>query len=345
DRVGRFLTAQPGLQAVSAGTGAGASASVREAGGGPLEQLGAGLMAGIAPGMASTAAAGLTRGLVRGNKGAQMRRTIDDFASVGANPSVGQASGNRLIQGAENVLGGAPTSAGVIGRFVERQADDIGAGLAKKSDGLFRNASAERAGRAVERGVAAFAKGIKAKRAALYEAADAAIPPTVETPLTNTRQALAELTALTPGAESTSAALVNPKIAGIASNVGEDFMAAQAQGRAGIRDPALKDIRSRIGEELSDFALSPDKPTAQSKRLYAAMSRDMEEVAQRQGPEAVRVAKRANSFMRASADRLETIERVVDKAGGPEKVYNAVMSGTRDGGTTLRSVMQSLDKE
>lgn len=39
------------------------------------------------------------------------------------------------------------------------------------------------------------------------------------------------------------------------------------------------------------------------------------------------------------------LERVVDKAGGPEKVYLAAMSGTQDGATTLRSVMHSLPPE
>lgn len=345
DKVGKFLTAQPGLQAVSAASGATASGSVREAGGGPLEQLGAGLLAGVLPGTVSSLAAAGTRGLVRGRSGEQMRRTINDFAALGATPSVGQASGNRLIQGAENVLGGAPTSAGVMSRFVERQADDIGAGLGRQAENLSRRASAEKAGRAIESGVAAFAKSTKAKRAALYAAADAAIPDTVQSPLTNTRQALTELTALTPGAESTSAGLVNPRIQQLAQSVGEDMMAAQASGQQGIPYAALKDLRSRIGEEISDFALDPSRPSAQYRRLYAALSRDMEEAARAQGPDAMRAAKRANDYMRVSANRLEDIERVVDKAGGPEKVFLAAMSGTKDGGTTLRKVMQSLDKE
>ena len=46
-----------------------------------------------------------------------------------------------------------------------------------------------------------------------------------------------------------------------------------------------------------------------------------------------------------SSERLEQIQRVVDKNGGPEKVYAAAMSGTQDGGTTLRSVMQSLPQD
>ena len=50
-------------------------------------------------------------------------------------------------------------------------------------------------------------------------------------------------------------------------------------------------------------------------------------------------------YTRASAERLEQVERVVDKAGGPEKVYHAVMAGTQDGGTTLRAVLQSLPRD
>ena len=63
------------------------------------------------------------------------------------------------------------------------------------------------------------------------------------------------------------------------------------------------------------------------------------------GPDAVRAAKRANDYTKYSANRLESLQRVVDKNGGPESVYNAVMQGSRDGGTTLRKVMQSLDAD
>lgn len=54
---------------------------------------------------------------------------------------------------------------------------------------------------------------------------------------------------------------------------------------------------------------------------------------------------RANNYYKMSASRLDQLERVVDKNGGPEKVYAAAMSGTKDGGTTLRAVMQALDQE
>lgn len=338
NRLGDFLTAQPGLQAVSTATGAGASGTTREAGGGTGAQIVAGLAGGLGPGLAQTAVSATTRRLVRGSSGAPMQQTIRDFESLGASPSVGQASGNRMVQGAENLLAGAPTSGGVMGRFAERQADDIGQGLQERANQFFPNASGERAGRAVERGAETFASNVRTMRKALYWQADRLIPDTTQVPMANTWRALADLTTPTQGATATTGALINPRILQLRENLTQDL----ASGGGQIPYAALKEVRSRIGEELSDYALSPDRPTAQYKRLYGALSQDMEAAAQAQGPDAVAAAKRANNYTRASAERLEQIQRVVDKNGGPEQVFSAVMQGTRDGGTTLRAVMQSL---
>lgn len=342
DRVGRFLTAQPGLQAVSTATGSGASGTVRERGGTQGQQLAAGLLGGLSPGVAGAGAGAAVRGVVRGRDGAQMQRTIEDFAALGATPSVGQASGNRLLQGAENLLAGGPTSAGVMNRFAERQADSIGQGLQRRADSLSRNASAERAGRAIERGVDTFAGNTNATKRALYWQADQFIPEQTPVQLQNTWREVVDLTTPTAGATATSSALIQPTILRLRENLAADL----AAGGGNIPYSALKRIRSDIGEAISNSSpLNPTSDIRELRRLYAALSRDMEAAAQAQGPEAVRSARRANNYTRAVADRLEQVRRVVDKNGGPERVFNAVMSGTRDGGTTLRAVMQSLPKE
>jgi hypothetical protein len=344
-RVGNFLTAQPRLQAASTATGSGAAGLTRESGGSEGAQVLAGLAGGLSPGVASFGTSATLRGLVRGRSGEQMQRTIDDFRAVGATPSVGQASGNRAIQGGENLLAGGPTSAGVMNRFATRQAEDIGSGLQQRAAGLSRSPSRERAGRAVERGADTFAQNVRAQRTALYNVADQLIPETTQLPMANTQRVLGDMTRLTPGAESTTAVLVNPRIREIANTLGADLEAARLTGQQGIPYSAVRELRSRIGEELSDFALAPDRPTAQYRRLYGALSQDLEEAARQQGPAAERAARRANNYTRASSDRLEQVQRVVDKNGGPEKVYAAVMAGAKDGGTTLRAVMQSLPPE
>lgn len=340
-RLGSLLTAQPGLQAASTVTGAGASGAVRESGGGQGAQMAAGLIGGLSPGVATYAGGAGLRGLVRGGSGENMQRTIDDFASVGATPSVGQASGNRVIQGAENLLGGAPTSAGVVNRFAERQAQNIGEGLQRRADNFLPNASGEKAGRAVERGVDTFGKNTNATKRALYWQADRLIPEATPTPLANTWQTVAKLTTPTQGATATTGALINPRIAKLRETLTQDLAAGGGQ----IPYAALKRIRTDIGEQIADYSLSPDTPTRELKQLYAALSRDMEAAAQAHGPAAVAAAKRANNYTRAVSERMEQVQRVIDKNGGPERVFEAAMSGTRDGGTTLRAVMQSLPQD
>lgn len=354
-RAAGAATAQPVMQGVSAATGSGAAASVREGGGTPGQQTAAGLIGGFFPGAALYTGAAATRGAFRGGEqGRQtMVRSIADFQAAGATPSAGQATGNRRTQGLESLLSGAPTSSGVMARFAERQAQQIGEGLQGRAAGLSPAPSAERAGLAIQRGIEPSATGgpkpqssftdrVQGVRSNLYAQADGLIPAGTVTPLANTWAKLRELTTPNPGAVNTTAAMVNPKVAELFQNVGRDLAAA---GGKGLPYEAVKEIRSTIGRQLSDFSLAVDRPTAEYKALYAALSRDMEAAAKAQGPAAEAAAKRANDYFRASQARLELLERVVDKAGGPEKVYQAALSGTQDGATTLRAVMRSLPQD
>ncbi len=347
ERAGELLAAQPALQVASTLGGSTATGVTRESGGGAGAQAVAGLLGGLAPSAALTGAQSGVRGLMRGGEAGrqQLEQAIDDFAVLGATPSVGQGTGRWSMQGAESLLSGGPTSGGVMRRFAEAQNEQIGSGLADVSNQLARNISGERAGRAIERGVQTFSKNTNAMRKALYWQADQHIPSDTPIGVSNTQRALADLTTPIAGAEATTGAQISPKIQQMADNLAQDVAAAQQAGLAGIPYEAVKRIRSQIGEELSDFSLSTDRPTAQLKRLYGSLSQDLEAAAQAQGPSAVAAVRRANNYFKASADRLETLERVVDKNGGPEKVFQAAMSGTKDGATTLRAVMRSLPED
>lgn len=339
-RLAELLTTQPVMQGVSAATGAGAAGISRETGGSQGQQLLAGLAGGLGPGLAAAGAGATVRGAVRGTSGEQMRSRLADFAALGATSSAGQASGNRLIQGAENLLAGGPTSAGVMGRFAEKQADDIGSGLQRLADDFRRNASAEKAGRAVQSGVETYGKNVAAQRKALYWDADRRIPAGAGSPMQNTTETLASLTTPNPGAAETTARLVNPKLRQMLADLQADLQAGGGQ----VPYEALRKIRTSVGEQMNDFSMTPDTPAVQLRALYGALSRDMEAVAKAAGPEAERAARRANNYTRLSAGRLENLQRVVDRAGGGEAVYNAVMAASKDGGTRLREVMQSLPK-
>ena len=340
--LGELLTAQPVQQVIGTALGTGASSNVRENGGGTGAQIAAALAGGMAPGAVTAGGGAMVRGAARGRSGADMQQVIDDFAELGATPSVGQATGSRFLQGAENVLGGGPTSAGVIGRFVEKQADDIGTGLKAKADALSRNATATTAGRAIREGVDDFTGEVRQTRTRLYNQVDQHVRPDTPVALSLTQQALADLTTPTPGAAATTGAMVNSQIKALADNIAADMATAQAAGGTGIPYEAVKAIRTKLGEDAFSFTLTPDKPTAQLRQLYRALTDDMSDVATQAGPAASQAVKRANTYYAASIKRLEALEYAVDKAGGPEKVFSGVMAGTKDGATTLRAVMRSL---
>lgn len=107
---------------------------------------------------------------------------------------------------------------------------------------------------------------------------------------------------------------------------------------------AVKKLRTLVGNEMADAGLVSDVPRSKWKALYAALSSDMEKAVS--GNAGAKAAwSRANNYTRAGLRRLETIDHVIEKNGGPEKIYLAATSGTKDGATTLRAVMQSLDDE
>lgn len=339
-KLGDFLTANPVVQTVGTTTGTAAAGATREAGGNPLLQLAAGVGGGMAPGAMSSSLEELFKLGARGQDTTRYKQVLDDFAQLGTTPSMGQATGNRGIQGTENLMTGLPTAEGVVTRFAQKQSEEIGDGLQNMASNLSRNPSAERAGRAIEDGAKTFGKNVGAVRKALYWQVDKLIPQGTRVQLPNTWKTIVRLTTPVQGAEATTGDLINPVMNQMRASLAKDI----ANGGGKMPYDALKQLRSRIGEEMDASILVQDKATKQYRELYRSLSLDMEAAAKAGGPAAERAARRANTFTRVSADRLEDVQRVIDKNGGPEAIYNAAMTGTRDGGTTIRKVMQSIDK-
>lgn len=342
-QVGKFFMADPKFQLASAALGSGAASVARESGASEGNQLLAGLVGGLSPAALRVTGGEVLRRAVRGSSPDATRETIENFRAAGTVPTVGQATQSRGAQAIESMLSATPGGAGRIAKKAAQEAeevsakmDDIGLGLAG------RQVSGEQAGRSIEKGLATFKRSTQAMRDALYWQVDKLIPPGTATPMANTTAMLKRLTTPNPGARQTTGAMINSKIAQLAENIETDLLAS---GNRTLPYTALKEIRTRIGEEIADNILTVDRPTAQYKQLYGALSRDMDDVARAQGPQAAAAAKRATNYYRVSEQRMEQLERVIQKNGGPEQIFNAAFSGTKDGATTLRTVVKSLPDE
>ncbi|QNN77228.1 hypothetical protein IAE60_15060 [Pseudoxanthomonas mexicana] len=500
-KLGDFLTAQPALQTASTVTGVGAASGTREAGGGTSLQVLAGLAGGMAP-TAPALAAATTRAAVRAPSIAEVRaqglgpaiaarreamgQTIDDFASVGATPSVGQASGSRMAQEAEALLGNFSPSSGVVERFAAKQGEDIGAGMRNRAEELYRNASGQRAGTRIVKGAQTFKEESKKRVDELYRKLDEQIPQDTRIGVDNVRAELEALNAGIPGAPTLSQLFRNGRLTGIEDALQRDTLGvegamsrpdvragadalrndltdaanyrraelaqesqqyrqqllgeadarrqqltqeadalrqrltteAQAIARenermrllglrdfrkvptqaeidaqvptaqqierqvmqedeitrrvtpeSAYRDPqfgqsyvdqqvddylagradgklpyeAVQKLRTLVGNELDGSSLLSDVPRSKWSLVYKALTKDMEAAAST--PEQRRALNRANAYYKARIDRLELLDSVIRKNGGPEKVYRSVMQGSYDGGTILRTVMRSLPQE
>lgn len=339
------LAEQPLMQALSSITGSASQSIAKEAGAGETGQFLAGLAGGVGPAMIGSAASALTRGAVRGGEAGRkaLQDTISDFAAAGTTPSVGQGTQSRALRAAETTLSRAPGGAGPMVRAAERQADEIGSKIAQYADDLAPKTSPTAAGRAIEQGIAGpggFVDRFKAKAGQLYDAVDQFMPADTPVPLKATQKFLERVAAPVKGAEKVSEEMSNPRLVSIGKALSDDLA-----GNNGVLPyEAAKALRTKIGDVIANTGLMSDVPTGELKRLYGALSQDIR-VQAANDPKAAATLRRAENFYRAGRDRLERVEAVVDRAGGPEKIFQAATSGTREGASTLRSVMQSLKPE
>ncbi len=337
-RVGQMLADGPGLQALSAATGTGASAMTRENGGSQAAQVAAGLVGGVAPSLAQVGAGAAVRGALRGGDAGrrEVAERVAAFRDAGVKPTVGQATEGRLARATESLLSKAPGGAGVMARAADQQADDLAASIQRLSDDLAPNASAVNAGEAIVRGVNTFRDGIKTLQRRLYDTLDQHIPADAPIDIGKTRQVLAELNAGIPGAQQTSGLFANTRIAGI-----EEALLSDLDGNGQLPYEAIKSLRSLVGRELTDNVLTNDVPRAMWSRLYGALSDDLGAAAKAAGPDAAEAWQWANTFTKQQMKRLDDLQGIVNRDTA-EKVFATAISGTAEGDTIAKRVIGAL---
>ena len=254
--VSDLLTAGPGLQTVSAATGAGAAGATREGGGGEAAQLAAGVAGSLLPSLALTAAQGAARRLMRGGEeGRQLaERNLAAFEAAGTTPTLGQATGGRTAQAIESMLSKTPGGAGVIAKKAQQQADEMASSVQRLSDDLAPNANATNAGEAIEKGVKLFKENTKSVQKKLYAKLDKNIPEGTPIAADNTLAALADLNADIAGAPALSKWFKNARIQGIEGGLKSDTGGIEAVlSRPGVRDQVTQ-MRSQLESEAARIA-------------------------------------------------------------------------------------------
>lgn len=371
-QIGKFISEAPGMQVTAGGAGAGAAGAAREEGTGPVGETAAGLAGALVAPLGAAGVKAAARGAIRGGEASRAAGAsrIRQFEDAGTTPSAAQAFQTHGSQGTEAFLARDPGGHGVMIDFAERQAAQIGKKVDDVAGILAGKTSPMVAGQAIEEGITGaggFLDRFKATSKILYDKLDSYVPGDSQVKVTNTQQTLARLTKPTPGAEETSKLLVNSKVLQISEALESDIRGGKVKTvsilgsddkpistiKVSGKEPAgaipysaLKELRSKVGEMLSDSELISDAPRRQLKQLYAALSADMRHAVDATGSkEAKNAFQRANTYTRAGHQRIDDLlQPILDKTS-PEKMFQAALSGTKEGDTMVRGVMQSLPEK
>ncbi|MFT3818288.1 MAG: hypothetical protein QM750_11750 [Rubrivivax sp.] len=324
------------------------------------------ILASMLPSGAQALAEGAAKRAVRGGEQGrqEMQRRVLELERAGVTePTLGLASGNRIIGGAENLLQSTPGAMGVVSRSREAAIE----GMRRQAEQAAALASPVRgalpAGQQIQAGIQAFKEGFKGRQAGLYDQLDAFIPGQTPTAAAQTEAALARLNADIPGAPALSRFFKNAKVQAIEqalqSDLGQQRAYTPSQLRAAMGSTgdaaglnaalnegtlpyrAVKQTRTMVGNELADHSLLSDVPRSKWSPLYAALSEDMRAAAQAAGPQAERAFSRANDYTRAGNQRLEALRPFADKAA-PEQAFTSLAAATRENASVLQAVKKSL---
>lgn len=272
---------------------------------------------------------------VRNAIAARVAPAIETFKQAGTMPSVGQATYNVFLHGLENLAAKFPGGAGIMKRFIEAQQRQMG-------DAARTGTPTEAAGRAIEKGITGDG-GFLDRTRATWQKLDQDMANKIggpyNVPPVNTMKALDDLVQAVPGAERTTSALVNKNIA----NIREQFRADTVNNLGGMPFEAMRNLRSRVGSMLDD-ALVSDIPTGELKKVYAALSKDIEAGARAVG--AGKEFDRQSNYYRARMDRVESVlDRVIGKGRQPEEIFKAFSPTDPDQANKARAVLRSLAPE
>jgi hypothetical protein len=303
------------------------------------------IVAPFAAGIPSTAKEAAKAGFRgRGNNQQVVAKAASDFAEMGAEPTLGQATGKRLWQAIET-RSGQVFGGGAIRRQIDKTTQKMQSRVAAIADDISHVKGDVETGRVIQKGIIGddgFVARFQAKSGGLWDKVSEKIPNDARSKVENTLSTIENLVRN----DSFGKALNNPKLSQVKSVfndiLGKTRINQVTQTRETVNDIAYKDLaslRSSIGEMLGSKDLISDVPRAQLKKLYAALSEDIKAVASSHG--ALPLYNRANRFTSAGHDRLDDfIERVAGKVD-LDKVFQAMARGG-EGTQALNAMKRSL---
>lgn len=360
------FTAAPVAQLVGGGLGGYAAGTVREEGGSQTEQIIAALLAGQIPAVKQ---AGLKAAFTKGVPQEQMQRTMDNFAEAGTTPTLGQLTGGDKAQGTEAFLAQFYGSSPVIKNKLAQQEDAVlntNAAIADRigpidaATGLPTKMSPAEMGMMIEdTWNNSGKKAISDTRKAFGERLADEVSPRAGVEMPKLKAIIDELTFIDPGAKNLSQnKIFNPDLPAfqeLGKDLKKDLDANMKKQLADGVDPmvakealpfeAVRRLKTRLGAQMDNSVFGAQNVSqADQRRLFGGIAEDIKSFIKDQGVDAEQAFNDWNKWEVAYHKEVAALRSVLDKNGGPEKVFKAAFAGANEGPTVLNAVYSNLDE-
>lgn len=277
-----------------------------------------------------------------------------------------EAAGGRGAAIVGNTLSNIPGSAQAMQSSRNALADQVTGAVDNVAEGFGPATSFPGIGEAAQSGARKWIDKFKTVAGKAYDA----IPISAVAPanLTNTLDVLGSITAKFASNPKLAARMNNSRLKGFLDDLSEKVVSVdtglvdaagnkitrQEVDGGGLSWQDMKDLRTRIGEEISEHLISGDGVMKSELRaLYGALSEDMMATATQQGPKAVRAFERANALYRQGQERIDNaLTSILGKDGmqSAEKAAQKIQAMSRAGKATgdlkkLAEIRKSMPRE
>jgi hypothetical protein len=293
------------------------------------------------------ALAGSIRYFLAGNESRRAAARATDQLIQAGNPdaarTLGQSAEGGIARTVEGGLKNYPGSSSVIHETLEKQAREMEGRVEKIASGLGREAPKEIVGaRVVDAIKQGYIPNFKTKSGELYAAVDAMVPPKSPVTPTETMKLFMEQSDLKDMAGKLGNDVVPPKLYGILERLSQQAEAGDGTIPYGV----IKALRTELGDMLDGTVIEPDMNLGRVKHIWSVLTKDMEAaVMTAGGSPAMEAWKRATEFTKAGHEKIRTVLEPLVASNEPERVFNALMSGTKEGATFLRTSLGAMDDE
>ncbi len=278
--------------------------------------------------------------------------TLDAYRDLGIKPELaGDVTGSPLLQMTQAFAAKAP-GGGAVHAASERAVGQWGRALEDTAANLGASGTLQDAGAALQTQGKGWLSQFKTASRDAWDAVDTHIPADAPVAVPNYFSTVNDIRRTIPTAKETAKVLGSPLSDALSGALTKDqwnTLVRSGQSPALNNTPILtwqdvKGIRTKIGERLDEPQLVGDTGHAELKRIYGALSGDLQNAAADHGPQAQAAFDQAATLTRNGHTFIDNVLSRVIKGDQikPEDAAKTVLNTGASGGTTLQAVRDQM---